>query len=146
MQVATHATLRISGDDLNPDAVAKDMGVMADEAHRKGDITGTRTRVVKKTGYWAVTSSEHMDEFVDVNVHLQWIVDLVSPRKNVIAAYRSRGWEVDLWLGIHTSAGHGGPTVRAEVIRALGGLELDLNLDLYPDDLTPNAGPSILPS
>jgi hypothetical protein len=60
-------------------------------------------------------------------------VDAVARKLDMLAIYKSRGWTVDVWIGIHTSVGHGGPTLRADVLAQLAALGLDVNLDLYPD-------------
>jgi hypothetical protein len=134
IQIRTHVSLRLFGEDLDPDAITKEVGITADKSYRNGEITGTKTRVLRKTGYWSVSSREHMDELVDTCAHLQWLIDIVDGRKAIFDSYRARGWRVDVWLGIHTSEGHGGPTIPSSIIRALGAIDLDVNLDLYPNE------------
>jgi hypothetical protein len=50
-----------------------------------------------------------------------------------LSTYKSRGFVVDVSIGIHTSAGHGGPRLRADVLAALAALGFEVSLDLYPD-------------
>jgi hypothetical protein len=133
IDVNTNATLRIFADELDPDAVSAEMGMVSDKSHKKGDVSGVRTPVVKKGGYWSIISSRHIAASADTNEHIQWLVDAVAPRLAMLATYKGRGWTVDVWIGIHTSVGHGGPTLRADVLARLAALGLDVNMDLYPD-------------
>jgi hypothetical protein len=133
IDVRTNATLRIIADALDAEAVSVEMGLAADRSHKKGEVRGVRTPVVQKNGYWSITSSKHIAASVDTNEHILWLVEAVAPRLNVLSTYRGRGWLVDVWIGIHTNVGHGGPTLRADVLARLGALGLDVNLDLYPD-------------
>ena len=122
IELDTNVSLRILGDDVEPD-----------RSHRKGDVHGTQRPVVRKQGYWSVTSSKHLDPSADTNDHIEWLVARVAPKLEQIAIYKRRGWIVDVWIAIHTSAGHGGPPLRPVVLAKLGALGLDVNLDLYPD-------------
>lgn len=133
IDVKTNATLRILADDLDPDSVSSEMGMESDRSHKKGDVAGVRAPVVKKGGYWSIRSSKHLAPSADTNDHIQWLVAAVAPRLGVLDAYKGRGWTVDVWIGIHTSVGHGGPTLRPDVLARLASLGLDVNLDLYPD-------------
>jgi hypothetical protein len=123
IEVRTNATLRILAGELEPDRVSEEMGISPDKSHKKGDTLG----------YWSITSSQHIAPSADTNDHLQWLVNVVAPRLDALASYKARGWLVDVWIGIHTSAGHGGPTLRSNVLARLAALGLDVNLDLYPD-------------
>ncbi len=133
IDINTRVTLRILADELDPDTVSAEMGITPDRSHKKGDARGERSPVSQKSGYWSITSSRHIAESADTNEHIEWFVDLVALRLATIATYRGRGWTVDVWIGIHTSVGHGGPTLRANVLSQLAALGLDVNLDLYPD-------------
>jgi len=133
IEVNTNVSLRILGDDVDPEAITLEMGMSPDQFHRKGDVHGTRSPVVRKHGYWTITSSKHIAASDDTNDHIQWLVAAVAPKLDRLATYKGRGWRVDIWIGIHTSVGHGGPTLRPDVLAQLAALGLDVNLDLYPD-------------
>ena len=133
IDIDTNVTLRMFGDDLDPEVITSEMGLRPDRSHKKGDVQGARTPVVRKHGYWSITSSKHMAASVDTNEHIEWLVALVAPKLNQLSGYKRRGWTVDVWIGLHTSVGHGGPTLHPNVLARLAGLGLDVNLDLYPD-------------
>jgi Domain of unknown function (DUF4279) len=133
IDIDTNVSLRILGDDLDPEIITREMGMSPDQSHKKGDLHGVRTPVVRKHGYWTITSSKHMAASAETNEHLEWLVASVAPKLNLLSAYKSRGWIVDVWIALHTSIGHGGPNLRAEVLARLASLGLDVNLDLYPD-------------
>src|SRR2546423_7254182 len=109
--IETNASLRILGEDLDPDQVTNELGLQPDESHRKGDVIGKRTPLPHKRGYWSIVSSRHMAASAETNDHLRWLVASVEPRLDVLRSYQKRGWLVDLWLGLHSAAGHGGPTL-----------------------------------
>lgn len=133
MVISINATLRLLGADLDPEDVSTAMAMRADRSHRKGDRVIARREAVRRSGYWSVTSSDHMPSTDDINRHIAWLVRVVKPRRRLLMKYIRRGWTVDVWIGIHTSAGHGGPVVQPKALAALGDLGLDVCLDLYPD-------------
>ena len=133
MEIDTNVSLRILGEDVEPETITLDMGMPPDQSHRKGDVHGARRPVVRRHGYWSITSSKHIAASDNANDHIRWLVAAVAPKIDQLSIYKSRGWTVDVWIGIHTSAGHGGPTLRPEVLAQLAGLGMEVNLDLYPD-------------
>ena len=133
MVLHTNVTLRLLGEDLQPDAVSAAMGVGADRSHKKGDLVRARKPGVRKSGYWSITSSEHMAGTDEINKHIAWLVGIVTPRRPLLLSYQKGGWTVDVWVGVHGDVGHGGPVIRPDALVALGGLGLDVCLDLYPD-------------
>ena len=133
MEIRTNVSLRILGAGADPDAISAEMHVQPDESHREGDAIQSRSPATRKHGFWGITSSKHMKPSVDMNEHIMWLVDAVGPKLPLLQAYKNRGWIVDVWIGIHSSAGHGGPVLQPGTLVALGSLQLDVNLDLYPD-------------
>ena len=133
MAIHTNVTLRLLGKDLEPEEVSTAMGMAADRSHKKGDPVRARKSAVRDTGYWSATSSTHMAGTEDINKHIAWLVALVTPRRPLLLSYQQRGWTVDVWIGVHTNAGHGGPVVHPDALVALGNIGLAVCLDLYPD-------------
>lgn len=133
MDINTNVTLRIAGSAVDPDVVSAAMGMAPDQSHRKGDVHGARTHVLRKQGYWSITSSSHVNPSADTNEHIEWLIQQVAPKIKLLADYCAQGWNVDVVVAIHTSAGHGGPTLRPAVLSRLAALGLEVSLDLYPD-------------
>jgi len=132
MDIQVNVTLRIVGEDIDPEAISHEMQLAPDRTHRKGEPISTRSTGVRKLGYWGITSSKHIAPSADANEHILWLVNVVTAKLPILEAYKKRGCIVDIWLGVHTSAGHGGPVLRPEVLAALATLGLEVNLDLYP--------------
>lgn len=49
-------TIRLLGDDLDPERVSKELRLLPSESHRKGqeEVTSTGQKFTRKTGYWAI--------------------------------------------------------------------------------------------
>jgi hypothetical protein len=133
MIIHTNATLRLLGEDLEPENVSAALRMPADRSYRKGDLVPARKQAFRTKGYWSATSSKHVKGTADFNEHVSWLVGVIRPRRRRLLSYRKHGWQVDICIGVHTSAGHGGPVVHPDTLRALGGLGLDVCFDLYPD-------------
>src|ERR1700722_2317999 len=103
IELDTNVSLRILGDDVEPEATTLEMEMAPDRYHRKGDVHGTQRPVVRKQGYWSVTSSKHIHPSADTNDHIEWLAARVAPKLEQIAIYKRRGWIVDVWIAIHTS-------------------------------------------
>ncbi|HRQ90577.1 MAG TPA: DUF4279 domain-containing protein [Bacteroidia bacterium] len=75
----TSVTLRILGDDLDPDEITKMLGFPPSIARRKGDIRiGKRTKEEYKarTGQWHLESPRGEGDFDN---HIRWILNALRP-------------------------------------------------------------------
>src|SRR5262245_55227558 len=77
----TVAELRIYGDDLFPSKMTEQLGLSPTSYQSKGDLVGLRS--VVRTGGWFL-SSEGKVESLDLRRHLDWLLDLLLPRANVL--------------------------------------------------------------
>ena len=133
MDVDTIVSFRILGTDVDPDVVSAQLGMQPDDHHRVGDAVSGRSGAVRKHGYWALRSTNHLASSVDANQHIDWLVQTLGGKLPILHTFAERGAMVDVTLAVHTSAGHGGPVLRPEVLGRLASLGLAVNLDLYPD-------------
>jgi hypothetical protein len=73
------ATLRFSGDRLDPDRITAILGTQPTKAHRKGEryLAGPRAGYVTgRTGLW-VLATDSMVDSAELDRHLEHLVDLI---------------------------------------------------------------------
>lgn len=132
------ATLRILGDDLDPDQITALLKFPPTVARRKGDVqTGKRTKREYKamTGQWHLESPRGKG---DINEHIRWILDALCRDQEVWDSIRAR-YELDLFCGLFLGDWNRGTGITAELMFELGRRGIDLSLDIYshtPDDET----------
>ena len=134
------ATLRFSGDRLEPDWISAILGVEPTTAYRKGDVyRRSRGHEVRgRTGVWYLSTrrSVHSNDLAD---HFRHLVAAICPeeRADHIAALRDLmardGVEADVSCFWHGSAGAHSPEIPAfahEIFARLGAtIETDFDTD-----------------
>lgn len=130
-------SFRIIHDDLEPSQITKSIGIEPDNAHRKGD---SNTSVTKKGkvmqfapypfGLWLIKSC--LDEHNRLQDHLESLLDLVEPKKNILASLKNEGYELELSIGYNFME-ESQPRVYLTngVLKRIGDLGIDLCIDLY---------------
>jgi uncharacterized protein DUF4279 len=137
----TFVTLRILHPDLDPCVITAELGIEPSEAQKAGGVrrVGTGQPAAGGIGRWLLSSSGAV-ESRDVRRHLDWLLDRLEPKAEVLASLQSRGFRVDVpcyWL---SATGQGGPTLSAASMARLGSLGLDVWFDVYFfDDGAPEA-------
>jgi hypothetical protein len=139
--LSTFATLRFSGDGLEPEHITAIIGTAPTRAYRKGERyrTGPSGQTAKgRTGVWylstrrAVTSQKLAD-------HLDHLINVISPRTGPdhVHALReliaSDGLEADVscfWYGEH---GANAPLIPEEIRAAFARLGAMIDLDFDTD-------------
>lgn len=129
----TDAAFRITGDDLDPEEISRQLGIEPSHSHRKGEPhigrSGYDYEKPWSTGVWLV-SSEDVVKSLDLRRHLDWVIGLVRDKADVLAAYRQRGFATDVlcyWVGGWILGI--GPTISPDQMRALAALGLELIVD-----------------
>jgi Domain of unknown function (DUF4279) len=132
----TSATLRILGDDLDPDEITQILGFPPTVARRKGDIRiGKRTKNEYKarTGQWHLESPRgkgYLDN------HIRWILDALCPEQDPWDSIKAR-YDLDLFCGLFLDDWNRGTGISADHMYELGRRGIALSLDIYshtPDD------------
>lgn len=130
------ATLRILGDDLDPDEITELLNFPPTVARRKGDVrVGKRTKKEYKarTGQWHVESPRGNG---DLDQHIRWIIDALSTDQEIWDSIKAR-YDLDLFCGLFLEDWNRGTGITAELMSELGRRGIDLSLDIYshtPDD------------
>jgi Domain of unknown function (DUF4279) len=135
------ATLRLSGNRLDPEQVSGVLGVCPSKAWRKGERyhAGKRTGwLVGNTGVWFLAT----DEFVvssRLDDHLQYLVALLScdtPLRELIARDNLKAEVSCFW---HGAAGEQPPVISSEFIARMRCLPAEIETDFDADQASPVA-------
>lgn len=124
------ATLRILGDDLDPDEVTELLKFPPTVARRKGDVRiGKMTKKEYKagTGQWHLESPRgdgNLDE------HIRWILQALCPDQDVWDSISAR-YNLDLFCGLFLGDWNRGTGVSAGLLSELGRRGIELSLDIY---------------
>lgn len=124
----TYATLRIYGDQLEPDELSRRLGLKPSESQTKG--RPTEQQGLASVGGWFLSSKRQI-ESRDVQRHLGWILDQISDREPVLKELQAQGFEMDVfcfWVSAH---GHGGPELSHEIMQRPSSLRLKIGFDVY---------------
>jgi hypothetical protein len=128
----SEATLRLFGDDLNPDEISALLGCEPEEAWRKGDErfrrSGEPTGYFRKTGHWRINSGRL--EPADLDKQINELLRSVTSDVNVWRSLSER-YSMDLFAGIFMSTGNDMLELSASTLAALGNRGISLMFDIY---------------
>ena len=128
------ATLRISGDDLSPDAITKILGCQPTHGQIKGEvIVGKKTgreRIVK-IGMWSLSASDSEPENIDAQVS-----EILAKLTDDLVAWKklSEKHDIDLFCGLFMEASNEGLSISPATLNSLGARGIELALDIYGPD------------
>lgn len=138
--MATYASLRLSGDRLDPDRVTEILGTAPRTAYRKGEVyKKVRGHEVRgRTGLW-LASSDGQVESLDLNDHLEYLLTIVFPKsgENRLARLhrlmQEQGLEADVPCFWHGRPGAAEPAIRADILKRFARLPADIEPDFDTD-------------
>jgi hypothetical protein len=125
------ATLRICGDDLNPDEITDLLGTSPTHAQRKGDkfVAPKKGRVrVAKPGMWRLEAADCEPENLDGQIR-----ELLEKTNRDLKVWRtlSSRYEIDLFCGLFMAEGIEGLTLSSDSLTALGERGIEIGFDIY---------------
>jgi hypothetical protein len=128
------ATLRISGDDLDPAEISRRLGCEPSEAQRKGEqLVGKNTGRVRTavSGMWRLFALEREPEDLDGQ-----IAEILSKLTDDLEVWRSISatYQVDLFCGLFMQGSNEGMSISPQSLSALGLRHIELGLDIYEGD------------
>jgi len=127
----TLTSLRIFGDDLDPDEISALLGASPTSSAKKGEDRVNRDgikRGVERTGRWLLEAVPRQPEDLDSQ-----IVELLSPLTGDIAVWRSlvTRFKADIFCGFFMEESNEGLELRPETLEMMGARGLSLGLDIY---------------
>jgi Domain of unknown function (DUF4279) len=137
-----HATFRLVGERLDPEAITRATGLTPDRAVRTGDPVVSRGRIVsrRRTGVWWIGSARELSRTENhLEDHVCWLLDLLEPVADVVRELSvEQGLTADIGCGYFTSRWNSSFGFSAETLGRVANLGASLGLDIYVDDLAPD--------
>lgn len=137
---AAFASLRLSGDRLEPARVTEALKTAPTIAYRKGEVyKRSRGREARgRTGVWLLSSENHVLSS-DLNDHLDYLLKIVFPDCNedrltaLRDPMRDYGLEADVSCFWHGERGARPPVIRDDIRDRLARIPAEFELDLDTD-------------
>ena len=127
----TTASLRIRGDDLDPDEITALLRCAPTTSHRKGDIkvgSSTGKKYIKKSGLWSIAASETARE--DLDKKIVDLLDRVTGDTQVWCAINTR-FSADVFCGLFMDRSNEGLGISSSTMARLSERGIELKLDIY---------------
>lgn len=126
----TKASLRITGDDLDPASLTMLLGGEPTAAYRKGDVirgAEGRTRIAK-FGSWRRVARRRVPGDLDDQVH-----ELFAGLTEDVEIWRSLSakYKVDVFCGLFLDGSNEGIDLTAETMMLLGSRGIVIGFDIY---------------
>lgn len=131
-RVLTNATLAVYADDLDPDKVSARLALEPTRSFRRGEaIIGRRRRYGDHPiGGWLLSSRDHLVSD-DLQAHLAWLLQRITPAAEGISVLVSEGFDVAIICVISGTELGGGPTIPSQALRDLARLGIPVDFDVY---------------
>lgn len=135
------ATLRISGDDLDPQEVSRLLRCAPTFAQAKGErIVGRSTGSVRiaRAGMWRLCAPDREPEDLDGQ-----IAELLSKLTDDLGVWISIAdrYKLDLFCGLFMKESNEGLSLSPQSLAALGLRHIELGLDIYDGDVEDTDNP-----
>lgn len=126
----TAASLRIIGDDLDPEEITNQLGKQPDASEKRGEtirLPSGRERIARR-GRWSVKVESLSPGDLDAQVK-----DLLSGTTNDIDIWRTitSRFRADIFCGLFLNEGNEGLIVSPNTLKLLGDRGICLGLDIY---------------
>lgn len=122
------ATLRISGDDLEPAELSRLMGATPTLACAKGEPRKPGGKAIARTGQWHLSAAYTEPADLDAQVK-----EILGQLPSDLELWRSLGarYKIDLFCGWFMNESNEGLEISPETLSALGARGVELGVDLY---------------
>jgi hypothetical protein len=130
----SRATLRIAGDDLDPEKISRQLGCKPTTAQRKGEaIVGHNTGQTRiaQLGMWRLQVAPREPEDIDGQ-----IAEILGQLSDDLEVWRTIGqrYKVDLFCGLFMKTGNEGLLVSPGSLHALAVRQIEIGFDIYGPD------------
>ena len=131
----TCASLRLFGDDLDPDDISRQLRAVPSDAQRKGELIGPRRNTVARTGGWKLSTEREQGDQLDRQVSA--LLAATTADQNVWD-HLTRRFSADVFCGVWLDEPGEGLDLEPATLAELGRRGLRLELDIYyPDEAHP---------
>jgi Domain of unknown function (DUF4279) len=128
------ASLRISGEGVQPDEIGRLLGLAPTRTHLRGEPRGLHSispNLVWNDSLWLFQCPLGDDR--DPAEHLNWLLDSVESKLSVIKDLAGK-CHVDVFCGFSSQSGQGGFTLDTITLQRMARLGVPFRLDLYPPE------------
>ncbi len=126
---STSVTLRLFGDDLDPEAVSAALGSEPTLSRRKGDAVPDESAPrVADTGSWLLSSQQQSKSSLESQIALLFdrLTDDLSVWRDLCSRYH-----VDLFCGLWCNDWNRGLELSSEIVQAIAARGLRIGYDIY---------------
>ena len=130
----SRATLRIAGDDLDPEEVSRQLGCTPTTAQRQGEaIDRHKTGRVRIAlfGMWRLEAASREPEDIDGQIS-----EILGQLSDDLEVWRTIGqrYKVDLFCGLFMKTANEGLSLSPSSLHALGMRQIEIGFDIYGPD------------
>lgn len=140
-----HATFRLSGERLDPEAITRATGLTPDIATRRGDpvLRGGKVMRRRRVGVWCIDSDRELSqEGIHLEDHVRWLLDLLEPVADELRRVSvEQGLVADIGCGYFTGRWNCSFDLSPETVRRIAKLDAALGFDFYVDEFVPEFRP-----
>lgn len=129
----TYAGLRIYPGEIHPNEVTKRLKIKPSKTQVAGERIGTKKSQHVKLNGWFLSTEKELQS-VDYGRHIDWILDKLDGKEDVIHLLQKDGARVDISCFWVSKSGHGGPMLRPNQMSRLANLDIEIWWDIYFDD------------
>lgn len=126
----TAASLRIFGDDLDPDEITAKLGKQPDTSAKKGEsvIMPSGRKRIARTGRWSVSAEKRQPGDLDAQIR-----ELLAGTTADLEIWRSitSRFDADIFCGLFMEDCNEGLALYPDILAALGKRGICLSLDIY---------------
>jgi hypothetical protein len=123
-------TIRVAGDDLDPDEVTKVLNISPTFAARKGDRRPSGDRdIVQGTGIWTLTFSGTPSEWT-LDEAIPILLDKL-PADLAVWDRLAEKYDLDVFCGLQLECWNRGFALSPELLLRLAQRHLELDVDIY---------------
>ena len=125
------ATLRLFGDDLDPEEITRILGKPPTRSERKGEVIrreGTGIERTARTGSWRLEVADRRPEDVDGQV-----AELLSALTTDVGVWQALAskYKVDLFVGLFMKDSNEGLSLSPTTLTKLGERGISIGFDIY---------------
>jgi uncharacterized protein DUF4279 len=125
-------SIRITSRTVAAGEISGRLGILADQQFERESLSPRNpTRARREISVWVRRSGLPDDS--DLTDHVRALVELVGGHREELASL-SVDCDLELFLGFGSENGQGGCVLPARLLAEVGGLGLDIVLDLYPPE------------
>ena len=127
-------TLRVFGDDLDPDRISSQLGCLPTSSERKGvPVPSARGARIPKRGRWFLSiESKNCNEDDDVEDGVRILLASLPSDKD-LWDFLTKTYKVDIFCGLFLGAENQGFGISPDLSKLLADRNLEIGFDLYLD-------------